>query len=163
MSNSLNNIKTLTLPDMFIAGSLFLFVIWEILEGFVLNFDAAARIPHFLLYAAFIAALLFCDGIKLLRKFLLPLGMCLIWMLYNIADVCIRFDAIIGFASKPYFIWLFTAKLVFLMLLLIMLQRHERFILGVLNWSLIVISLLFLYYALVFFSLKKIKRLTTTS
>ena len=147
MNNSLNNTKTLSLPDMFIAGSLFIFIIWETLSGFILKIDAAARIPHILLYTSFIAALLFCDGIRLLCKFTLPLSICLLWMLYNIANVCIRFNSVVGYASKPYFIWLFAAKLVFLLLLLIMLQRHERFMLGILSCSLLVITVLFLCFS----------------
>ena len=140
------NKKTLELPDIFIAGTLFLFTVWEALCGFILHFDAAARIPHILLYISLITALVFCNGLQLLKNSMLPLGMWLVWAVYSVSNACIKSYGITGFDSIPYFIWLFTAKWIYMMLILIMLRRHERFTMSVLSGALILIAGLFMFF-----------------
>ena len=77
---------------------------------------------------------------------MLPLGMWLLWTAYSVINVCTKSDSVIGFDSIPYFIWLFAAKGIYMLLILLMLKRHERFTMGFLSGALLLTAGLFMFF-----------------
>ena len=132
------------LRECFIYLSIFIFTPWASFQGFLLKFDAAARIPNTMIYISLLLVL-WCYN-KNLKKYLLPITFLGIWVTYTVINAAFQCDMVTGKWSAPFFAFLLYGKWAYFTVLLAMLNYRRFLVLNLLAWSLLASCLLYLRF-----------------